>query len=268
MNALALLIGVIIIGGMFAKHTSFILMHGSVFEWLRGWITRGTKEATGRKLWAFKKAHELCTCHLCMTCQVSIWTVALPAISILALRYPGMLSHLTGCDMWLVAEIPFFFFAWFVAAIVNASMAMVIWNVTEHLPAVRKEMERHNRANEEAASAMAVEAERQGMLMATTKTTAPAVTFDDFQEMLTAMASTCDNIGCGYSKRECRVRGVENFVLELADHKGFSYGQRTTLQRLFSRAAQTYHQTRWTIQDKLDRTDRAWASIQSELTTL
>ena len=276
MTALALLIGLCAVGGMFAKHASFILMHGSVFEWLRAWVRRGTKETTGRKQWMFKKLHEIFTCHLCMTTQVSIWTVALPLMTILALRYPGMLSHLTVRDMPMATEVVFFPFAWFIASIVNAAVAMAFWNLTEHLPEVKKEMERHHRTNEEAAAAMVAETERHNQSLEivaaqqvlTHQESKTPVAFEDFQKMIDMMAGDCDGIGCGYGRRDCRVKGVEDFAKDLADRESLSYSQRTKLQRLLSRAARRFNQLRYDITGDVERADRAWEGIQSEISAL
>lgn len=266
MNTLALLIGLGLIGGMFSKHSSFILMYGSVFEDLRTWI-HTKKNVPGRGQWLFKKLNELITCQLCMTAQVSIWTVALPVMSILELRYPYMLSQLTNRDMPTLVEIIFFLFTWFVAAIANAAVAMAFWNLTEHLPAVLKEAQRFNRAKEEILSALAVngaiapvQVEEQIEQVARL---VPALTYEEWEDLTQRFARNCDDIGCGYSRRTCREQTAEDYAKELAGRKRLDYFARRTLVRQIGLAAKEFVRLRHKIRNRDERARQVWETFES-----
>ncbi|HLD21191.1 MAG TPA: hypothetical protein VJB64_03790 [Patescibacteria group bacterium] len=261
MNAMTVLITLLIVGGLFAKHSSFILMYGSVFEELRAWIHHKRTTTLDHGQWFYQKSNELITCQLCLTAQVSIWFVALPVIIILEGRYDGLLSWLTAKHVPFLLELAFFLFAWFVAAIVNAAVAMAFWNLTEHLPAVLKEMQRHNQVNEEALVAMV--AAQQVKIQETHHV--PVMTFYDFRRLIERLSNNCDHIGCPGRRRECRQKTVAEFVKELTESLQLGFVVKSNLDHHLNNATREYHRLRRDVHGYEERIARVWNDLEARL---
>ncbi len=126
-----------LLAGLAVEQAARILMQGSIFESMREVIADratqiryfGCSAVPVEPTWFDTKLHELISCNLCLTTQISIWFVAMPA-TILAWIY-GPFKGLA--NLWLI--FPFLGVAFAVSAI-----AMLVWNLTDYGPARYREM--------------------------------------------------------------------------------------------------------------------------------
>lgn len=219
MNILGLLLVFLIVFGLAVKHAAFILMYGSIFDWLRNGIARQLRLAETKKphspvhlFWI--KMHELFTCNLCLTTQMGIWLCGLPVAIFLHLRWPHPFELLAGRELLLAGEVTLFLLTVFILAMVAAAAAMVLWYATELLPR-KVTAYRQQQLNLETKNRLLETQVRQLVR------TAVAARLDhqkkdfslaDFQNLVAHLDSECGHIGCGWSRMECRQKEATEFV--------------------------------------------------------
>lgn len=103
----------LLVSAIAVKHAGYILMYGSIFESLRGFIADKMEEGA----FGFEKLNELFTCKVCMSTQVAIWLVAVPLTLSGVLPGGGILIKVAG-------------FA--VIAFAVAGVAVWFWNLSEY----------------------------------------------------------------------------------------------------------------------------------------
>lgn len=181
------------------KHISYILMHGSVFNGLRKIIRKRAQD----KKFGFAKLNQLFTCKVCMNTQMSIWCVALPV------AFSGILPH-------ELLEYPSLGILFFLILIFSVSgLAVLFWNISEYQVL---EFERQIKN---------YEAELRILRLAALGHSGPdsggaepsCITLDQLKKILNEISSRCDDIGCGYTKRDCRVETLRK-VSERIHSKG------------------------------------------------
>jgi len=211
MKELGLVIAYLLIMGLAVRQISFILMFGSIFEWLRyGVIKRQMKRAkSGLAKMVWGKLHELFTCNVCMTAQVSIWFCALPTTVAIHLRFRHPAEQLLATNLPMVVEIGIALFAGFMIAMSMAAVALGIWNALSYLPKRLTAEQQYY-----------VQAAKTGHRVQTAETVSQidSITpeqsdtglhevfqFEHFQTILANVGSKCASIGCSAVRGECRV---------------------------------------------------------------
>jgi hypothetical protein len=173
------------------KQASYILMHGSIFTPLRDWIGNGMR----RNWLGFEKLNELFTCKVCMSTQVSIWLVGLP----LFLDYMASWSRISAIAMSSLV----------IFAV--AGTAVWVWNLSEYRPQKFEAQQRHY--------TRIISSLRRKLSEA-----APGQTFEPlgdhftrelFHELLDQLDDRCRGIGCGYTRRGCRLLVQSQFFEQL-----------------------------------------------------
>jgi len=199
-----------IVCGLAVRQIAYILMFGSVFEWLRyGIIKRQLKRAeSGLAKWFWGKAHELFTCNLCMTAQISIWFCAVPTTIAIHLRFHHPFEQLLVTELPLVVEVGLALFAGFMIAMAMAATALGMWNALSYLP---KRLTAEQKYYAQAA--------KLGHRVQTAETVAKVettidypldsalhevFTFADFQSFVSTVGTKCASIGCGAVRGDCR----------------------------------------------------------------
>jgi hypothetical protein len=76
------------------KHMSFVIVNGSIFNPIRDSLKRGFRDG----VFGAETLHELFTCTLCMTTQLSIWLVGVPATMLVLFGNLGLILPLFPTD--------------------------------------------------------------------------------------------------------------------------------------------------------------------------
>lgn len=171
------------------KQVAYALKDGSVFQWLRSFIYRGSEKG-----WlGFFTLNQLFTCKLCMSVQVSLWLVFLPALKLVWDN--NLLQGISG-SLWMVALIVAIY------ALAISGIAQGLWTWLEfpeyryraadfEVAELRKLLKRCNGGNFRLESTLVTQRNILALV----------------QEL-----NKCARIGCGYSRRDCRMKSVENWV--------------------------------------------------------
>lgn len=118
--------------GLAVRQISFILINGSVFQWLRGLLRRKAYKSSWPWLWG--KGHELFTCNICMTAQVAIWFAGAPITLGVYAKWPHPITAFLSIQLPFVVEAGVALWLWFVLSMAFAGAAMGWWWVLSYLP--------------------------------------------------------------------------------------------------------------------------------------
>lgn len=178
------------------KHVTMILLEGSIFGGLRSAI-RIRMEGGSR---SFRQLHELFSCRLCMSTQVSMWFVGVPTLLILHRRGLKILLHagISPVEAWITLLL-----GGFLWAMAIASVAYFLLQYAEFHP---RRFRRMQQDYEEQLQAL------RGMLQngeAAQPVTVHAFTRQHFIDLAQAVQRACCYYGCDASRRRCRKRAVE-----------------------------------------------------------
>ncbi|MFC1598820.1 hypothetical protein ACFL2U_02325 [Patescibacteria group bacterium] len=247
MKELGLVIAFLLVFGLAVRQISFILMFGSVFDWLRyGVIKRQMKRAESgfaKQFWG--KANELFTCNVCMTAQISIWFCALPTTIAIHLRFRHPAEQLLATNLPLVVEIGLALFMGFMISMSVAAVALGLWNALSYLP---KRLTAEQKYYDQAAKHGTRIKNAETVATVETAVELPAevglhevFTFEDFQTVLFSVGTKCASIGCGAVRGDCR-RGEKSNQLQLWKIKSNGHGPAFTphVKSLLSSALQEF----------------------------
>lgn len=168
------------------KQASYILMNGSVFEWLRIWIVRG---AQGRSF-LFGKLRDLFNCNLCMTTQVTLWAVA-PAGTVMAYQHLNL-------ETW---QVPLAFMAIVFGV---SGLAIGVWNFTEFR---RKHFEAQAEYYEQKIALLQDRLYKGGVFK--------LISQNHFDEVLDRIEYACKGITCPYRYRDCYREEVPLYLRDM-----------------------------------------------------
>ncbi|MFA5954904.1 MAG: hypothetical protein WC817_05250 [Patescibacteria group bacterium] len=200
---------VVVFLGMAVKQMSVILMHGSVFAWLRQAIVLRSEQ----KRWPFIKLHELFTCPLCMTSQVALWVVGAPLAYVL-LSFDWC-ERLFGNTLVWHERVAAGLLIPFVGSMSIAAIALWIWDIVDYKPnKFRAERKRYESLLAEQVDIL------RGVLQTTTFD--PAVllglfqelTYEQFTGIVAAVEWCCRDIGCATGRENCRIAAGETVLNE------------------------------------------------------
>lgn len=114
------------------KHTAYVLRGGSIFQPLRNYIQQRNMRAgniISRAVFGFFSG--VFSCSLCMTTQLSIWLVAVPASYLAHKRYGHIAQNLAGGNLPISAEWFLTVLGTFMLAMAVAGVAMAVWRLSE-----------------------------------------------------------------------------------------------------------------------------------------
>lgn len=217
MDLLGIVLAVLVISGLVVKHAAFILMYGSIFDWLRDQGIRrrkrlaknrmeeGCKSSLSYKFW--KKLDQLFSCNLCMTTQCSLWIFAIPITVFVHLRWEHPFERLWGVIIPFVAEALLFVIMILVLAMAIGATGLFFWNLLEHLPSKRDIQRRaiERRDLRLAVMKMKKESKEQGLVV--------DFTLEDWLALIGRLDIECI-AECGQGRRICR----ENILLEFLNN--------------------------------------------------
>lgn len=171
------------------KQVAYALKDGSVFQWLRSFIYRGSEKG-----WlGFFTLNQLFTCKLCMSVQVSLWLVFLPALKLVWDN--NLLQGISG-SWWMVTLIVGIY------ALAISAIAQGLWTWLE-FPEYR-----YQAANFEVIRLRKL-VQRCGDGEISSQ--ANEVSDDSIRTLMKEL-NKCAKIGCGYSRRECREDAVDAWM--------------------------------------------------------
>jgi hypothetical protein len=219
------------------KHMAYILINGNVFQEVRTYFdlrSQHSRTAAGRKV--MRKLYVLFSCNLCMTAQLSIWTIAVPTAVVAHYRFGNAVEHYVGTDLppaleWLVGVGATFLFAMVVAA-----LAMIWWRVAEFPQEyIQAQMALREQELELARAKLAAGKQIIGGIVGLTEA--------DVMSVLEQVHAACvrDSF-CRIVLRECFARHLPRIVKELGGRKGWeSQGEQVFLS-WFKPVAEQYVQ--------------------------
>jgi hypothetical protein len=237
MNIFGLVIVFLLVFGLAIRQISFILMFGSVFEWLRyGVIKRQMKLAkSGLAKMFWGKAHELFTCNVCMTAQISIWFCAIPTTIAIHFRFRHPAEQLLATNLSLFVEIGIALFMGFMIAMAVAAVALGLWNALSYLPkrltAEQKYYDQAAKVGHRIQTAETVAQVNSTIEIPTNVGLHEVFTFEDFLGVLSSVGTKCASIGCGAVRSDCR-RGEKSNQFQLWKIKSNGHGPAFTLHVL------------------------------------
>lgn len=193
------LMSFLVFAGLADKSIAYILMRGSIFEWLR----QAIEQRKDRGSWLFSKLYDLFSCNLCMTAQVAIWFFAVPLAIVTWGLHP--LRYLLSEEMSLVTEVFLTFFTGFLLAMAIAAVAKAMWEAFEYLPA-RAEAEALYRAKIVHLVARIAQNEDGDLIQVVSllaETPARAQLRKKFWDLWENIAQRCDPLDCIIQRRVC-----------------------------------------------------------------
>ena len=214
---------VLFILGLAVKQSAFILLHGSVFDWLRVKIKRKMiRYDGGAKGWYYAKMQELFTCNLCMTSQVSFWNVTVPLTVLAHLRWDHPVEIIVNAELSFLTESLFILLFMFIVTMAISAVAMGIWGVTEYFPKKREEERKLLKEIMNSYSAN-LYSNYSAVISGVQESEALNFTKDDFNDLIYEMDLACLSIGCSYSRRDCRENKFERWFNAWAEKQQITY---------------------------------------------
>lgn len=183
-----------LLSALAVKHVADILLYGSIFQPLRSFIAR--KESEDAMF--FGTLHQLFTCLLCMSTQVSVWLAGVPA-------------HLITWNLY--GNIWLSLFSAFVATMAVATLGMGLWTALEYSPnrfhARGKELEEANRKVRELTLMLRSSSALHGARSETAFEV--FLSKDEYFKFLDSSIAKCKNIGCVIRRHFCQVERITEF---------------------------------------------------------
>lgn len=253
MKEFGLVMAVLVVFTLAVKQAAFILLYGSVFQWLRDGIKDRLDQSHDFQYedefrcrvqyWFWSKAHELFTCNLCMTAQISIWLCAVPVTTMVHLRWSHPLEQFLLYQLNWSLEVLGFGFMTFVVAMTVASSAMAWWGLVEYLPTrlVAEKDFMRKKLEQELEASTANQQQLATMMASMVKSTQPRIDWEDFHSIIQRLEMGCDDIGCGIRRRECRIDTLDNVVGEYARENQLPRTFAQKLKEALERVIKTYN---------------------------
>lgn len=193
------LVLLVLLSALAVKHVADILLYGSIFQPLRSFIAR--KETEGSSL--FGVLHQLFTCLLCMSTQVSVWLAGVPALIITWNLHESIWLSLLSA---------------IVATMAVAALGMGLWTFLEYSPnrfhARGKELEEANRKIRELTIML-----QASPTVSSVRTEASFEVFfsqTEYFDFLDYALTKCKNIGCSIRRHFCQVDRIAEFYASWA----------------------------------------------------
>ena len=237
--------------GLAVKQMSYILIHGSIFAWLRQGITLRAE----KRSWFFIKLKELFTCPLCMTTQASLWSIGIPFV-ILSL-FSSWNQRLFAVVMLWYAEIPLVLFEGFLVSMAFAGLGLWIWDLVDYRPekfrAERKRCERLVSQQIMIFRESLRSANGSGSILFQIPTP------EEFLGIMTFIDRECADIGCASSREICRVRAVGQAVDSWSRDRReeIESSSLVLVEQALGNALCGYYRDRWRYEESSDSDQRA-----------
>ncbi len=231
------------------KHIADILLHGSIFQGLRSFIARGER----RGVFMFGTLHQLFTCLLCMTTQVSFWLAGIPAWI--------MAYQETGSVGWGVL-------AAFLATMAIAALAQGWWTALEYAPrryhAVKRELKESELENDSLKSRLAQNI-RENTGSSSAELLRMALPKETFVRGLEDIARDCANIGCSVRRYYCYMDGIKKFLSAHPEVSAASH----QIKWAFSHSAESYlndvHEYRMNAEERVELQNRLYEELVTKV---
>jgi len=199
----------LIVLGLAVKQISYVLVYGSIFDWIRRLAKQGMESGVP----GARKLRELFTCTLCVTTQLAIWLIGLPTGYEVFTHEAALPLHPAA----LIGRLIYAIAAGAIAAFAVGGVATKLMVKTEYPP------KRYNDLFEQHEVLKA----RYGALAATAKGGAPGMavasfTLTDLTTLLQGAAATCRGYSCRYLRARCIAEACKNELAKMAGPRGWS----------------------------------------------
>lgn len=217
----------LIVSGLAVKQAAFILLYGSIFDWLRKGINKKMKtaESKGSK-WFWEKANELFTCILCMATQVAIWMCAVPFIILLHIRYPHPFELVLQNQLPFSLEIFFACLLAFIVSMAIAGVSMAIWNFSEYPSKKLGLIKKYHQIMLES------NLTHPNSYANNDKDIIQKFSLLNLLKLFDLMEEKCPGLGCGPDRVECREDTILEYIKEWAALNQLPYPQLKLTNRL------------------------------------
>lgn len=249
------------------KQMSYALTSGSVFDPLR----RSLQWGMHKGIWGFETLSELFSCKLCMTMQVSIWSIGIPLV--LAELYVGFGRNFLNEFMPVYAAWAFFVLVAFLFSMAISGIALGLWIFLEY-PAKRYEDAAYKLQLAEQRVADLTELLRtQGNNQTVTTipeqnaTVSEILSLEEFRNFMLFVNNACKGIGCGFRRRTCRGVAVNDWLATWSAESDARKHMLPTLRKELLARLPEYFRENSQYDDERIESEQAFLRLHAQVTT-